>query len=198
MSTRIEVGFQSGATLYCVIHSPLDNKVWNTNTLAFETYNSANWDKYATLFTEALNSGYYSVAYPSGIVNVVTTEAVYQRQGMVPALSDAVNGPIGLGQSQGVNLVEILGDSTATTNFKTALNSEITGSAISGVLSKTQMTTTLSDVLNNVYVGRIVIWTSGTLIRQVANITGYNGTTKMLTFTSVTTPPSAADEFIIL
>lgn len=74
----------------------------------------------------------------------------------------------------------------------------ISAAAAAGTLSTTQMTTTLTEATNNHYNGRIIIWTSGVLINQATAITGYNGVTKMLTFTTITEAPTAADTFIIV
>jgi hypothetical protein len=60
------------------------------------------------------------------------------------------------------------------------------------------MTTNLTEATDDHYNGRIVIWTSGVLVGQATNITDYNGTTKMLTYTAITEAPTAADTFIIV
>lgn len=74
----------------------------------------------------------------------------------------------------------------------------VEGAAVAGVLTTTQMSTNLTEATDDHYKGRIIIWSSGALKDQATDITGYNGTTKVLTFTAVTGPPSAADEFIIV
>lgn len=93
---------------------------------------------------------------------------------------------------------KINGSASAASNQALASNSMVTGSAVTGTLSTTQMSTGLAQTINDFYVGRIIIWTSGTLAGQAASITAYNGTTKVLTYTTTTTAPSNGDTFIIV
>lgn len=74
----------------------------------------------------------------------------------------------------------------------------VSGSAVAGSLSTTQMSTDLTEATDNHYNGRVLIWTSGTLKDQAAAITGYNGSTKTFTFTPITEAPLAGDTFVIL
>lgn len=72
------------------------------------------------------------------------------------------------------------------------------GAAEAGTLSTTQMTSDLTEATDDHYNGRIVIWTSGVLLRQATDITDYSGATGLLTYTAVTEAPSAGDTFVIL
>jgi len=72
------------------------------------------------------------------------------------------------------------------------------GAAVAGTLSTTQMSTDLTETTNDHYIGRIIIWLSGALLRQATDITDYDGTTKILTYTATTEAPTAADKFIIV
>ncbi len=72
------------------------------------------------------------------------------------------------------------------------------GAAEAGTLSTTQMTTDLSEATDDHYNGRVIIWTSGVLLRQATDITGYTGANGLLTFTAVTEAPSAADTFVMV
>jgi hypothetical protein len=74
----------------------------------------------------------------------------------------------------------------------------IKAAAIAGTLSPTQMSTNLTETTNDHYKGRIIIWTSGSLLGQATDITAYNGVTKVLTYTTVTDTPSATNTFIIV
>lgn len=73
-----------------------------------------------------------------------------------------------------------------------------TGAAQTGTLSTTQMTTNLTEATDDHYIGRVIIWTSGVLLRQATDITDYDGASKMLTYTAVTEAPSNGDTFIIV
>lgn len=88
--------------------------------------------------------------------------------------------------------------SAAATKLALSAGTIVTGAAIAGTLSTTAMTTNLTEATDDHYNGRIIIWTSGVLINQATDITDYNGTTKMLTYTAVTEAPTAADTFIIV
>lgn len=73
----------------------------------------------------------------------------------------------------------------------------VTGSAIAGTLSTTQMTTDLTEVTDDHYNGRLIVWTSGVLAGQATDITDYTGATKLLTYTAITEAPAAGDDFVI-
>lgn len=74
----------------------------------------------------------------------------------------------------------------------------ITGAAAAGTLSTTQMTTDLTEVTNDHYNGRVVIWTSGVLLGQATDITDYTGANGLLTYTAVTEAPGDGDTFVIV
>lgn len=88
--------------------------------------------------------------------------------------------------------------SAAATKLALSAGTIVVGAAIAGTLSTTAMTTNLTEATDDHLNGRIVIWTSGALNQQATDITDYNGTTKMLTFTAVTEAPTAGDTFIIV
>jgi len=96
------------------------------------------------------------------------------------------------------DMTSISGSSTAADKLEaSALTIEVAAAA-AGTLSTTQMTTTLTEATSSHYVGRVVIWTSGVLLRQASPITAYDGGSKLLTFTAVTEAPTAGDTFIIV
>ena len=74
----------------------------------------------------------------------------------------------------------------------------VTSTALTGTLSTTQMTTNLTEVTDEHYTGRTLIWISGDLAGQATDVTAYNGTSKMLTYTTVTEAPANTDEFILV
>ncbi len=73
----------------------------------------------------------------------------------------------------------------------------VTGAALTGTLSTTQMTTGLAEVTDDHYNGRLITWTSGVLLGQQSDITDYTGSSKMLDYTAVTEAPSNGDTFVI-
>jgi hypothetical protein len=72
------------------------------------------------------------------------------------------------------------------------------GAATATTLTTTTMSTNLTEATDNHYTGRVIIWTSGVLLRQATDITAYTGSTKLLTFTAVTEAPANTDTFVIV
>lgn len=96
------------------------------------------------------------------------------------------------------NTSAIDGVAAAAANLsKSAIGIEA-GSAITGTLSITQMTTDLTEATDDHYNGRIIIWTSGVLKNQATDITDYTGATKLLTYTATTEAPANTDTFVIV
>ncbi len=94
--------------------------------------------------------------------------------------------------------VAISGSTSAADKLELSALSIETGAAAAGTLSTTKMTSTLTEATDDHYIGRIIIWTSGVLIRQTSDITDYVGSGGLLTFTAVTEAPTAGDTFIIV
>jgi len=92
----------------------------------------------------------------------------------------------------------INGSTAAAAQLARSAATIVNAAAIAGTLSTTQMSTDLTEATNDHYKGRIIIWTSGTLVNQATDITAYNGTTKVLTFTLTTEAPLATDTFVIV
>ena len=96
-----------------------------------------------------------------------------------------------------VDVEAISASTTAATNFKQSLLSTVTGSAVSGTLSTTQMSTDLTETTTDHYAGRLITFITGTLAGQQSEVTAYNGSTKVLTFTALTEAAVAGDQFIL-
>ena len=97
-----------------------------------------------------------------------------------------------------VDAIAIDGSTTAANNQSEAAQGVVTGSAIAGTLSTTQMTTNLAEATDDHYNGRVIVWLTGALAGQATDITDYTGATKLLTYTAVTEAPSAGDNFVIV
>ena len=190
----IETTYQTGLTLYAVIHHP-DGRVANNTLMVWETFNPSNWADYDVPLPEQGTTGYYRGAYPSWIAGVLTTEAVYIQGGGTPANNDTSTG---LAQTQGANMAAIGGSVAAALNMALSGAQLVAGAAEAGTLSTTQATTDLTHTLLNAYQGRTILWTSGALAGVAAGITGYAVAGGLLTFTPVPVAPSAADTFIIV
>ena len=107
-------------------------------------------------------------------------------------------GTSGVAITAAVDIGSINGSTPAATNLKKAALGIVSGAAIAGTLTTSQMTTDLTEATNDHYVERVVVWTSGVLAGQAATITAYTGSSKMLTYSITTDAPSAADTFVIV
>lgn len=83
-------------------------------------------------------------------------------------------------------------------SFGEPFNAIVSGAAVTGTLSTTQMTTDLTEATNDHYNSRIIVWITGDLAGQATDITDYDGGTKTLTFTAVTEAPADGDDFVIV
>lgn len=62
----------------------------------------------------------------------------------------------------------------------------------------TRIATNLTESVSDHYNGRTLLFVSGTLAKQAATISDYNGTTKELTVSALTAAPSAGDIAVIV
>ncbi len=98
-----------------------------------------------------------------------------------------------------VSNVESINDSAeAAQDLRFSAGTIVRGTAVSGTLSTTQMTTDLTETTDNHYKGRILIWTSGALKDQATDVSGYLGATKRFTYTATTEAPAAGDAFVLV
>lgn len=86
-------GYPTGATVYAVIENAA-GQIWNTSTLAFESYTTANIGAYAVPVTEqATGTGRYRGNFPVGIISAGKyNTTIYQLVGAGPAVSDTFAG----------------------------------------------------------------------------------------------------------
>ena len=96
-----------------------------------------------------------------------------------------------------VDVEAVAANVTAATNLRQTLIGAVTGSAVSGTLSTTQMSTDLTETTNDHYNGRILTFLTGTLVGQQTDIVSYNGSTKVITYTACTEAALAGDSFVI-
>ena len=96
------------------------------------------------------------------------------------------------------NIVSVNSVTAAAVQMAIAAQEMISGTAITGTLSVTQMSTNLTEATNDHYKDAFIIWTGGVLKGQRKEITAYNGTTKVLTFKTATDIPANTDPFLIV
>lgn len=96
------------------------------------------------------------------------------------------------------NMVQVSGSATAADNMEQSMLAVVLGSAVTGTLTTSRMSTNLTEATDNHYNGRVIIWTSGALAGQASAITAYDGVNKILTYQTVTDAPSNADTFVLV
>lgn len=141
----------------------------------------------ASIAANALGTSEVASAVINAIADQVWDEA---RSGHTTAGS--------YGQNVLADIVAVNGTAQNAVNMAAGALSMVIGSAITGTLSTTQMTTNLTETTNDHYVGRNIYWTSGVLVGQARKITAYNGTSKLLTFDTATDAPTNGMTFVII
>jgi hypothetical protein len=96
------------------------------------------------------------------------------------------------------DVLAINGSAAAAVRQALAAATIVSGTAQTGTLSTTQMTTDLSEATDDHYNGRLVIWTSGALQNQATTISDYENTGGLVTFVQTTEAPANNDTFIII
>jgi len=81
MSNEIYHSYDEGATLYALIWRKSDDKVYDVENDAFDTYTDADIDDYNIDLANIVDSDYYSVDFPAAI----TTAGIYRVQVMLQA-----------------------------------------------------------------------------------------------------------------
>ena len=136
--------------------------------------------------------GVYEFGVPNAAIAAGAGSVVVMLHGaanMVPVLIE-------------IELDKIDYQSDSYAKLEASADTIVSGSAVSGTLSTTEMTTNLPSTVDDHYNGRVLIITNGSsttgLLYQATNITDYDGTTKKLTFTALSAAPSSSTTFIIV
>lgn len=95
-----------------------------------------------------------------------------------------------------VDVIEINGVAAAAQQLARSASTIVNSSVVSG--TTTSIVTSLTETTNDHYKSRVIIFTSGALQNQVAEVTAYNGTTKALTVSALTEAPQSGDTFILV
>jgi hypothetical protein len=88
-------------------------------------------------------------------------------------------------------------DATAAGNLRQSTLQVITGQA-EATPSTTVIQTDLAETQDDIYIGRIIIFTSGNAKDEATDITDYTGSTGTVTCTALANAPAATDTFIII
>jgi len=96
-------------------------------------------------------------------------------------------------------LVETYGNISAMHNTESMTTLVEQGSAITGTLTPTSMTTDLTEATDDHYIGRtIIFYDSVALNGQITNVTDYTGSSKLLAFSALTEAPTNGDKFYLV
>ena len=94
--------------------------------------------------------------------------------------------------------VSISGSTDAADKLEASAEVIIAASVNDASATTTSFITTLTETDDNFHNGSILIFTSGALITQRAEVTGYNGSTFALTVSELTSAPADAVTFILV
>jgi len=178
--------------------------------------NSTNRPEFA--INPTISTGDFQVSIDGGNYSNLNTTPVVTPAGsktvLISLLASEMNGDVIniLGVSSGSHWDDILisintsintidsGLSLATNSISDSTYSRIRGTVQSNISnSANQFQTNLSSSIDNAYINCICKFTSGVLSGQVQFVTGYIGTTKILTFLiGFTSLPSTSDSFDLI
>jgi hypothetical protein len=97
------------------------------------------------------------------------------------------------------NMSAIDNDNTAAVNLKLSTLQVISGSVeTGGGPTTTVFQTDLAETQDDIYIGRIIIFTSGAAKDEATDITDYTGSTGTITCTALANAPANTDTFIII
>lgn len=95
------------------------------------------------------------------------------------------------------NIVSVTGSTARASNLAKSLIAMVCGTAATGTLSTTQMTTDLTETTNDHYLNRVVIFDGGNLAGQATYILDYSGTNGLITMQTLTETVVVGDTFCI-
>lgn len=223
MSGEIQIVSATGLTLYALVFNQ-SAQIWNTSSLAFESWTDGSIAHYIISMSEKGTSGVYAGNFPA-LSAAIYGVVIKQQAGGSPAANDSFlgSGDI-LWKGSAVfdlnadlvlaNLSKIASNSTPVTNLANDYNG--TGydkpnssvgpiDYVSGFVDDPSPTTLdvhgdlgLSSI-DGFYIGSVLAFTSGILRGKAEKISGYVGSTRVLVFFSnFAVAPSDGDTFIIL
>lgn len=190
----IKVLYQTGQAIYAFRLKGVD-QVWNTITLAYETFNPSNWANYAIALAELGASGIYTAAYPVSMDEDPTYEVFFPRAGGSPAPGDAPGFTIA--ESQGQSVSAIKGSGPAAANLGDAVESEQRG-AVVGTILASSLVSDATGLAPDLFINRQLVFISGTSFKSVGRIIGYatDGTITVAAPWAVV--PVAGDKFLVI
>lgn len=196
LNQPVILGYSSGKTVWFVAFRQSDFFVLNPTSKTWVTFVLGNLSQYVMTMTEIASTGIYVGYYPADfLLDVLPLEAFYQQSGMTPALPADLP-MITTGQSQGESLAAIAYDVVAASNLQKNTASQTQGIVQSGAPTMSSIPTNLPGP-DNIYNGRVIIFTSGGQNKAAAIVTGFSSGSGLLTFTPIASAPSVGDAFLI-
>lgn len=192
--------------LYAMRMHPDRTRFVKVTDSALHTFNSSQYADFVIGLSDPYNLGVYGGVPPTMALDFKPVDVIFERQfvddGMGGlTLQAATFGDPAVGNAdttEGVDLFSIRGGFAAAVNLAASAGTIVVGAAITGTLTDTQMTTNLTDVLDTLYTGRVIIFTSGNLKNMAAVVIGYDATTKKLTYAKLPVAPVNGDGFVIV
>jgi hypothetical protein len=219
MAAYIEAFTESSLVLYAMLRNAA-GQAWNTNSSTWEAWNAANWAEYAITLTEDTQSGFYKALIPPAISAQRLTLLIYRQVGGSPASSDekygnstgiydGSNWEVGWQTTArtltsmvgvaGVDVQSINGVAASAQKLAISANTIVTGIAVAGTLTVSQMTTNLNFTIAKLLFGRAIYFTSGNLVGRAAAIADYVVAGGKITFFApLPQAPQANDTFMII
>ena len=207
--------FASGTTDQYVHFMALDSTDFTTpetGLTGFTVYRSRNGAAAAAMTTptvaevDATNmAGVYTLLLDEDMTlsagNETEAMAFYLTQAsMAPVVLEIeLYRPVGSGGDiLAANVVQIDGNATSAARLALSSAAIETGTA-TGTPTTTEIADTArSETQTDLFVGRVIIITSGALAGEATPITAYNGTTKAFTVTAMTAAISTGDSYIVI
>lgn len=168
-------------------------KEWEDQEVIIETFGNAS-----AQFTGDLNN--LDAAISSRMASGSNVVVSGYTATMSPAyqILKNISNPIDTDLNGLVNVGKINGVALAAAMLALSAGIMIAGAAVSGTLSNTEMTTNLTQTIDNFFNGRGVFWTSGVLTGQFSPLSGYVGSNKKLQYAATTNIPAVGDTFLIV
>lgn len=208
----IEVGTITNATGADVATDVVALKAETVNILADTNELQADWTNAGRLDTILDTIAADTTTDIPALIADVPTVAEFEARSIVSAdyvvVGDTIAGVTLVGTTTDVtnevsaDAVKISGSAAAADNLEASAETIVVDTVDTGYVDTTTTikgggTATLAAADDH-YNGRIIIFTSGILANQATDITDYDGTTKVFTFTALTSAPADGVSFVIV
>lgn len=105
---------------------------------------------------------------------------------------------VGTSGQQSADVTFLNGVAASAANLERSASVQFRGSVTGAATVNSLIDSTLTQATADFWVNRVIAFTSGTLLYQIAIVTAFDPATDKLTFTTVTVAPSAADTYVVL